>query len=99
MGTWGWPGVSFHGGPLQTQSHGQRLGPTQDASLPVSAPPSSQVKVPGFSLVHPGANHCGQGKYSVFIGLSWHKWRQPLPGYVEPKVTCRNHDGQSSGRG
>lgn len=27
MGTWGWPGVSFHGGPLQTQSHGQRLGP------------------------------------------------------------------------
>lgn len=24
VGTWGWPGVSFHGGPLQTQNHSKR---------------------------------------------------------------------------
>ena len=53
--------MSSHGGPLQTQTHGQRSRRT-DTALPVSAPPSSQVKVPGLSLAHPRANHCGLGK-------------------------------------
>lgn len=78
METWGWPGVSFHEGPLQTQNLGQRSRPAITA-LPVSAPPTSLVTVPELSLVHPGANHCGQEKRSVFIGLSWHKWGQTLP--------------------
>ena len=67
VGTWGWPRVSFHGGPLQTQTHGQRSKPT-DTALPVSAPPSSQVKVPELSLAHPRASHCGPGK------CTWHQW-------------------------
>ena len=48
-------------GPLQTQTHGQRSGRT-DTAFPVSAPPSSQVQVPGLSLAHPRANHGGPGK-------------------------------------
>lgn len=69
VGTWGWPVVSFHGGPLQTQNHGQKSEPA-DTALSVSATPSFLVKVPGLSLVHPSANHCRQGKCGVFIGLS-----------------------------
>lgn len=45
--TWGWPVVSFHGDPLQTQNHGQKSGP-EDTALPVSAPPTSQGKCSVF---------------------------------------------------
>lgn len=94
VGTWGWPVVSFRGGPLQTQNHGQKSGPA-DTVLSVSATPSFLVKVPGLSLVHPSANHCRQGKGSVFTGLSWHKWGSPSP----DSITCRNHDRQGCSRG
>lgn len=33
------------------------------------SPPKSN-KALALSLVHPRANHCGRGTYSVFIGLS-----------------------------
>lgn len=51
-----------------------RGGQTQ--LYPCSAPPSSQVKVPGLSLAHPRANHWRTGKRTNGAA-------HPLPGWTQ----------------
>lgn len=80
MATWGWPGVSFHAGPLQADTEPWSEVKASNHSSP-SICSSHLLKLPEFSLVHPRAHHRGQEKCSVIIGLSWHKWGRPsLPG-------------------
>lgn len=68
--TWGWPRVSFHGGPLQTEPRSEVSASKTLLSLYLLHSHPKSNKAPVLSLVHPRANHCGRGTYSVFIGLS-----------------------------